>query len=145
MSKFYNKLLLAVCTVLVVLIAKQGLAATIDATDCTGQKQCTIFWEQINNDDAAGPERWRGGSGVLYVTGTQSTAVMELEWGPTSSALTDVYTADAPTGTEYNSTTGLEVLTCVTLPPGYVEMDLSTAGDGTQDIDVYLIPVDKCE
>lgn len=146
MIKFYNKLLLAVCTVLVLFIAKESFAATIDAADCPGQSRCVIFWEQINSDDVTSTERWRGGSGLIIMTGTLDGAVFDLQFTHINGGTaTDVYNSEAPTGTRYNATSTLDVMTCFTLPAGYLKYDLSTAGTGSQDIDIYIVPTDKCE
>lgn len=103
-----------------------------------------VFWEQLNNDDTAVEANWTGGCGMIEATGTQATADFELQWGSVTTVVQDVDSTIIPTGVRFTSVSGLG-MGWFDLPTGKVDIKFSSAGTGTQDVDVRLIPLAECK
>lgn len=142
-----NKFLYVGAILVACFIGFKAMAATIDATDCTGQSPCKIVWENITNADVTSAERLRAPAYVMFTSGTLATAKFAFQWshdGVTyNSANSDLVSSG---GAAYDATTGLGNYTpCIAVPPGSdAKIVFSSVGTGTQDIGVTLIPVKEC-
>lgn len=103
-----------------------------------------ILWEQVNNDDTTGEAFWNGGCGLLEATGTQADADFELQYGSITAILNDVDSGNIPDGTRFSSATGLGMVK-FDLPAGFTDIRFLSAGTGTQDLDIRLIPIKDCD
>lgn len=142
-----KKLVLALGLIVIAFVGFKATAATIDATDCTGQAPCKIVWENITNADVTSAERLRSPAYVMFTSGTLATAEFAFQWshdGVTYNSANSALVSSG--GASFDATTGLSNYTpCIAVPAGSDgKIVFSSVGTGTQDIGVTLIPVKEC-
>ncbi len=103
-----------------------------------------VLWETVTAADTTGEVFWNGGCGILEVTGTQDTAEFELQWGSKTGVLQDIDSDVIPDGAAFNGTSGLGVAR-FNLAAGFAAINFTSAGSGSQDLDIRLIPYNGCQ
>jgi hypothetical protein len=133
-----------IVALMVVLFTTAAWAAEITPTKSRVHGKDVIIWEGIATGDTTATAVWSGGAGIVFASGTQATAIFEVEYDPVDGTnLQDIDGDAAPDGFTFNGTTTLEVVPEFNLPPGHIGITFSSAGTSTQDIDIRIMQIER--
>ncbi len=97
-----------------------------------------LFWETFTDTDTITAAKWQGGKGLIEVMGTPDTAILEMTFSTITGSEVSIDGDETPDGFLFTNTTGA---TLFNLPRGSIGISLTSAGGGSQDLDIKISPV----
>jgi len=124
-------------------------AAAITPIYHGGAKTGAIEWNAVLTTDTtveAKINSTTGGKAVkyeLFIDGTPDTVTLKLQAGKTSGSLKDIDNDDMPDGTTLSSTSTFFTNVCL-VSGNFAAISFTSAGGGSQNIDIWLTPIGEC-
>jgi len=146
-----NKIQKAVMAIMIcfVLNIGQSFAADITETYHGPNNTGAIEWNNVTNLDTTSEAQVKAIKGGLatkyefFIDGTGDTVILKLQAGKTSGSLKDIDTDAMPDGVLFNGSSTNFTNVCLA-DRDFVDISFTSAGGGSQDVDIWLTPVGEC-